>query len=108
MGSAAARPWGVPACRPAKWCAPRYAPGPNPTASNAVPAPDDDPQAEVPEEVTGGLPVLPIPKAALVTGGARRIGPPPVPPLVGVGFAPAIPHHPPHPPHPKNTPPNPP
>jgi len=35
-----------------------------------VPAPDPN----APGELTGGFPTLPVPPAALVTGGARRIG----------------------------------
>jgi NAD(P)-dependent dehydrogenase (short-subunit alcohol dehydrogenase family) len=49
--------------------------------------------ASTPDEVTGGLPVPPIPKAALVTGGARRIGRALVQALAEDGFAVAIHHH---------------
>src|SRR5437763_5899618 len=80
MGCAAARPWAAPACRRARWCAPRCAPAP----SIAVSAPD---------EVTGAFPVAPIPKAALVTGAARRIGRALALALAQDGFAVAIHHH---------------
>src|SRR6266446_6213109 len=63
MDSAAARRPAAPGCRPARWSAPRCAPA----ARRAVPAPDI-------KELTGGFPTPPIPPAALVTGGARRIG----------------------------------
>src|SRR5712692_9163570 len=89
MGCAGARPWAAPGCRLAKWCAPRCVPGPNPTASNAVPAPDTDAK----REVTGGFPAVPVPRAALVTGGARRIGRALVLALAEAGFAVAIHHH---------------
>ena len=46
-----------------------------------------------PDEVTGAFPVAPIPKAALVTGGAKRIGRALVLALAEDGFAVAIHHH---------------
>jgi NAD(P)-dependent dehydrogenase (short-subunit alcohol dehydrogenase family) len=45
------------------------------------------------DEVTGGFPVPPLAKAALVTGGARRIGRALVLALAHDGFAVAIHHH---------------
>ena len=52
------------------------------------------PEAEAtPDELTGALPTLPVPRAALVTGGARRIGHALVLALVEAGFAVAVHHH---------------
>ena len=67
---AAARHWGEPACRRARWFAPRCAPAPR--VEQGTPCPRLMPQS--PAELHGGFPTPPIPKAALVTGGARRIG----------------------------------
>jgi NAD(P)-dependent dehydrogenase (short-subunit alcohol dehydrogenase family) len=47
-------------------------------------------EAEPSTELTGGLPVAPIPKAALVTGGAQRVGRALALALAGDGFAVAI------------------
>src|SRR5271154_2614087 len=68
---AAARRSGAPGWRRARWCAPRCAPGLNPAARHAVPAPETDVK---PGELTGAFATPPVPRAALVTGGARRIG----------------------------------
>ena len=67
-GRAAARRWGAPACRRATWCAPRC----GPRQGAGTPCPRVMPQRLT--RLDGGLPAPPIPKAALVTGGARRIG----------------------------------
>src|SRR5216683_7758282 len=82
MDSAAARRPAAPGCRPARWSAPRCAPAARP----AVPAPDI-------KELTGGFPTPPIPPAALVTGGARRIGRALVLALAEAGFAVAVHYH---------------
>jgi NAD(P)-dependent dehydrogenase (short-subunit alcohol dehydrogenase family) len=49
--------------------------------------------AEAPRALTGATPVLPIPKAALVTGGAQRIGRALALALAEDGFAVAVHHH---------------
>ena len=54
-----------------------------------MPAPDNDAQ----DELTGGFPAAPVPQAALVTGGARRIGRALVLALADAGFAVAVHHH---------------
>ena len=57
-----------------------------------MPAGEHEPQEASPDALTGAMPVPPVPKAALVTGGARRIGQALALALAGDGFAVAV-HH---------------
>jgi len=57
-----------------------------------VPAGEREPQEASPDALTGAMPVPPVPKAALVTGGARRIGRALALALAADGFAVAV-HH---------------
>src|SRR5207248_1721280 len=90
-GRAAARPWAAPACRRARRCGPRSAPAPR-AAGSAMPA-SRSRAAELPEKLTGALPTAPVPRAALVTGGARRIGRALALALAEAGYAVAVHHH---------------
>src|SRR6516225_2500982 len=73
----------APECRRVMWPARRCE-----RERSAVPVGDAEPGAEL----TGGLPVPPIPKTALVTGGAQRIGRALALALAEDGFAVAV-HH---------------
>src|SRR5439155_27116931 len=88
-GRAAARPWAAPGSRPARRCAPRCGPAPKLTARNAVPAGE----RTLSGALSGAFPTLPLPKAALVTGGARRIGRTLSLALAESGFAVAVHYH---------------
>ena len=57
-----------------------------------MPAGEREPQDAPTDALTGAMPVPPVPKAALVTGGARRIGQALALALAGDGFAVAV-HH---------------
>ena len=57
-----------------------------------MPAGEHEPQEASPDALTGAMPVPPVPKAALVTGGARRIGRALALALAADGFAVAV-HH---------------
>src|SRR5829696_10141007 len=70
MVHGAAPPWAGPACRRARWCGQKCAPAPKARAGSAVSAPDGNGA----QGLDGGFQTPPVPKAALVTGGARRIG----------------------------------
>src|SRR5439155_20357914 len=83
------RPWGAPECRRATRCAPRC----GRVERNAVPAADRKATRTDDESLTGALPTPPMPKAALVTGGARRIGRALSLALAEAGFAVAIHYH---------------
>src|SRR5438552_3075284 len=84
MARAAGRSRGAPASPHARWPAPRCA-----RDGNAVPAAEAEPGVEL----TGAAPVLPMPRAALVTGGAQRIGRALALALAEDGFALAIHYH---------------
>ena len=57
-----------------------------------MPAGEREPQEASPDALTGAMPVPPVPRAALVTGGARRIGRALALALAADGFAVAV-HH---------------
>ncbi len=58
-----------------------------------MPAPETGAPGEPWEEPTGGLPTAPVPRAALVTGAARRIGRVLALALAEAGYAVAVHHH---------------
>src|SRR4051812_32586765 len=90
---AVVRHWAGPACRRARWCGPRCAPAAKVRAGNAVPARETAAPEEIPDEAHGGFPTPPIPKAALITGAARRIGRALALGLAESGYAVAVHHH---------------
>src|SRR5207248_5146365 len=88
-GRAAARRWAAPVCRRVRRCAPKC----GRVERNAVPAADREPDKSSDTAVTGALPVPPVPRAAQVTGGGRRIGRALSVALAQEGYAVAIHHH---------------
>ena len=66
--------------------------GPGSSRGGAVPAGKRDPQDAATDALTGAMPVPSVPKTALVTGGARRIGRALALALAADGFAVAV-HH---------------
>ena len=80
---------GAPACRRATWCAPRCGPR---QGKQGTPCPRAEADA-ADDAAPARLPTPPVPKAALVTGGARRIGRALALALAEAGYAVAVHYH---------------